>query len=117
MERCPHPAKVRPLGHRLQVIDRFPGLDLDDPLEPAPLVGGGQDQVREHLTRADAHGHGLLVARIDGNLVLPLQFRLQQTDDAVMLELLSNRSNQNRTHVASGEPGMLTQFTRRYPAA
>jgi hypothetical protein len=37
-----------------------------------------------------------------------LQLGLQQADDAVVLELLSNGANQYRTQVTSGEPAMVT---------
>ena len=82
-----------------------------DALEPVALVLGRQDEIRKHLAGPDADRRRLLVPDVDGNVVLPLQLRLQQADDAVVLELLSDRSNQNRTQVASGEPGMVTHVS------
>src|SRR5437868_9728915 len=105
-------AEMRPLGHRFEVIDGFAGLDLDDPFQPERFVLRHEQEIRKHLSGADPNAGSLFVADIDGDFMLALEFRLQQTDHAVMLELLSNRPDQNRTHDTSGEPAMLTQVSR-----
>jgi CheY-like chemotaxis protein len=74
------------------------------------LVSRRQDEVREHLAHADLQPGCLLVAEIDRHVVLALQLRLEQPDDPVVLELLSDRPYQNRTQVTSGEPGIVTHL-------
>ena len=59
---------------------------------------------------ADLQSGGLIIPYIDGDIVLALQLRLQKPDDTVVLELLSDRPNQNRTQVTSGEPGIVTHL-------
>src|SRR5262245_15257418 len=115
MERRAPLAEMRPLRHRFQVIDRFSGLDFDDAFQPVSLVQGHQQQVRIHLRGSDFYARRLFIPGVDGNFVLALKFRLQEADDAVVLELLSNRSDQNRTQETSGEPGMVTwvRLTRK----
>jgi hypothetical protein len=110
MEGRSHPAEVGPLRHRLEVVHGFAGLDFDDALEPVSLVLRGEHQIGEHLAGSDLHTGGLIVRNIDGDFVLPLQLRLQKPDDAIVFELLSDRPDQNRTQVASGEPVMLTHI-------
>jgi hypothetical protein len=39
------PAKVRPLGERFEVIDRFTGLDFDNDLKPMTTLQRGEDDV------------------------------------------------------------------------
>src|SRR5262249_45516569 len=68
----------------------------------------GEHEIRKHLARADADAGGLLFADVCRHLVLTLEFRLQQADDPVVLQLLADRPNQNWTQETSGEPVMVT---------
>ena len=76
MEGGAGPAEMRPLGHRLEVVDRFAGLDLDEPFELVALVLGGQDQIGEHLARTNLQPGDLLIPDVDGDVMLALQLCL-----------------------------------------
>src|SRR4029079_2794397 len=84
--------------------------DFDQPLEAVTFVLGRQHEVREHLTGADLHTGSLFIPNVYSDFVFPLQLCLQKPDDAIVLELLSDRPHQNRTQVASGEPAMVTHI-------
>ena len=105
MKRRPRATEVRPLGHGLQVIDGFRRLDLDRPHQLSTAVGGGQDQIWKDLHLADPDRHGLVLANVRRHFVPALQADLKEPDDAIVLELLSDGPNQNRTQETSGEPG------------
>ncbi len=96
-----HAAEVRPLRHRLEMIDGLPGFDLDDPFEPLPLVRRRQHEIRKHLTWADLDAGGLLLPYVDGHVVPPFQSSLQQPDNPIVFELFANRSHQDGAHGAS----------------
>src|ERR1051326_6690922 len=108
MKGCSNAPEVRPLRHRFEMIDGFGRFDFDDAVQPAPLSGRREHEVRKHLTRANADARGLFFAGVGRHVVFPLELRLQQSDDPVVLELLADRPNQNRTQESSGEPVMVT---------
>src|SRR5690242_11417907 len=89
---------MRPLGERFEVIYGLAGLDLDDAHQfPAPLERK-ENHIREDRLSACGDRGVLLVARIDKSVELAFKLRLQLADYAVVLELLSHRPHQNRTH-------------------
>jgi len=101
-------AEVRPLRHGFEVVDRFPGLHFDDAFESVSLVLGGQNEIRKHLGGANLDPGGLFVPDVHDHLMFALQLCLKKPDDAIVLELFSDRPDQNRTQVTSGEPGIVT---------
>ena len=109
MERRPGPAEVGPLRHRLEVIDRFGGLDLDRSHQLLAPIDGRQHQVGKNLHLADAHRNRLILADIRHDVVLALELDLQETDDTVVLELFANRPDQNWAHFASAPDSTLNQ--------
>ena len=97
----PCPPEVCPLGHGLEMIDRFGGFDLDRPHQLVPAIVRREDQVRKNLDLSDPYGYGLIFADVHDDIVTALEFGLEQTNDAIVLQLLANRANQNRAHVTS----------------
>ena len=87
---------MRPLRQRFEVIDRLAGLDFDDGLQPMAALQRQQHEVGIQRRRAGADRRVLLGARVDAGLVLAAELRLQQADDAVVLELLADRPHQDR---------------------
>ena len=47
------------------------------------------------------HRHRLVFADVGDDIMTTLESDLQQSDDAVVLQLLANRANQYRAHVTS----------------
>jgi len=86
-----------PLGHRLEVVDGLSRFNLDDPEYPLPVL---KDEVGEPRRRSADTG-GLLVARVDGDLEFSLIFSLKQANDAVVLELLPDRPDEDWAHTTS----------------
>ena len=109
MKRRPGPAKVGPLGHRLEVVDRFGGFDLDRSHQLLAAIDGRQHQVGKNLHLADAHWNRLILADIRHDVVLALQLDQQETDDTVVLQLFANRSDQNWAHFSSAPDSTLNQ--------
>jgi len=98
MKRRPQLRKMRPLGERLEMIDRFTRLDLDHPLQTVPALLREQDQVWIDRRVAAADGRVLLRAGVHARLELPAPLVLQESDNAVVLELFADRPHQNRAH-------------------
>ena len=94
-------AEVRPLCHRLEMVDRFGSLDLDRSHQLMPAIGGREDKIWKDLHLPDSHRRGLVFADVGHHVVAAFEADLQQSDDAVVLQLLANRANQYRTHVTS----------------
>jgi hypothetical protein len=94
-------AEVGPFRQRLQVIDRFGSLYLDRASEPARSIRGCQNDVGKYLDMADLDRCGLLLADVRLDVMPALETRLQQSNDAVMLELLADRPHQDRAHLTS----------------
>lgn len=91
--------EARPLGERLEVVDRFPGLDLDDRLQSPAARLGQQDQVRIQDHGPTLHGRILFRSRIHAGFVATPALRLKQPNNTVVLELLSHRPHQDRAHL------------------
>ena len=99
MKRRPQSRKCRPLRHRLEVIDRFGGFYLNDAQQlPAPFTL--QHKIWKPGWWSTDRG-GLLIAGVDGDVELSLIFRLQQADDAVVLELLPDWPDEDWAHTTS----------------
>jgi hypothetical protein len=98
---------MRPLSHRFEVIDRFGGFNLDRPHQLFTAIDRCEHEIREDLHLSDADGNRLVLANVGHDVVLALEFHLQEPDDTVVLELLADGPYQNWTHFASG--------TRQYP--
>src|SRR5690349_15773580 len=101
MKRSARAAEVRPLRHRLQMIDRFGGLDPDRSHQFVASIGRREDKIWKDLHLPDSHRPGLVFADVGHHVVAAFEADLQQSDDAVVLQLLANRANQYRTHVTS----------------
>ena len=98
VKRGTKPAKVRPLGERFQVIDRFTRLDFDHDLKPMATLQRGEDDVRIDSRRTCADRRRLLSSHIDADFITPAEFGLKKSDDAVVLELFADRPHQYRAH-------------------
>ena len=96
-----HPAEVRPLRHRFEMIHGLAGLNFDDPFEALAAIRRCKDEIGEHLPYSDLDACRLFVADVDGDLVFALEAGQQQPDDSVVLELLADGTYQNRTHETS----------------
>ena len=112
VERSPGAAEMRPLRHRLEMVDGLGGFHLDRTEQLASFVGRREHEIRKDLHLADPDRDGLLVADIDRHVGATLQSHLQQPNDTVVLELLTDGAHQDRTHLASrgrriGECGVL----------
>ena len=101
MKRRAGPAQVGPLGHGFEVIDRLGRFDLDGPHQLVAPVGRRQDEIGKDLHLSDPHRHRLVLADVGDDVVAALEPDLQQPDDTVVLELLADRTHQNRTHETS----------------
>src|SRR5438045_5088794 len=88
-----------PLRHRFEMIDRLDRLDLHD-AKQLPAALALQHEIGVPGGRS-AHGRRLLVPRVDRHVELSLIFRLEQANDAVVLELLSDRPHEDWTHTTS----------------
>ena len=88
---------VRPLRHRLEVVHRLAGFDLDNADDLPALVGRKQDGVRIFLARR-AQRNVLFGARVDAYLDLPpAEVPLELANHAVVLELFTYGPHQDRT--------------------
>ena len=102
VERGAGPTEVRPLRHRLEVIDRFGRFHLDRPHQLLALVGRRQHQIGKDLDLPDPDRHCLVLSDIRDDVVLALELDLQKPDDTVVLELLTDGPYQDWTHFTSG---------------
>jgi hypothetical protein len=84
----------RPLRHRLEVVDGFDCFHLDNAEQLTVSFRGVKDEVRVPRRRTDRHRRSLLVTRIDRDVELSLVFRLKQTNDPIVLELLADRPHE-----------------------
>ena len=84
------PAQAGPLGHRLELVYRLGGLDLDHALQFLASTRGCQDKIGKLRVRADPDGHRLLGPGIDRDGEFPLVTRLKQADHPVVLELFAD---------------------------
>jgi hypothetical protein len=104
VEGGPGPSEVRPLSHRFEVIDRFGRLNLDRTHQSFTSIDRCEHEIRKNLDLPDAHGNRLVLANVGHDVVLALEFCLQEPDDTVVLELLADGPYQNWTHFASPAP-------------
>jgi len=74
--------------------------DLDHAFDPPSAFCGIEYGVRVHSLRANADTGILLGAGVDADLELALVLARQQADDPVVLELLPDRPNEDRAHLA-----------------
>ena len=95
------PSEMRPLRHRFEMVDRLCGLNLHSAFELVPLVGGGEDQVRIYLDWTNLDRDRLVVADVDHDVVPTLQACLEQTNHAIVLELLAHGPDEYRAHSTS----------------
>ena len=95
------PAEMRPLRHCLQMIDGFRRFDLDRSHQLVSAIGRGQHEIRKNLDLPDSHRSRLVFADIGRHVIAAFESDLQQSDDAIVLQLLANRANQYRAHVTS----------------
>jgi CheY-like chemotaxis protein len=88
-----------PLRHRFEVIDGLSRFNFDNTEQPlAAFVL--EDEIGEPRGRPADSGV-LFVAGIDGDVEFPFIFGLQQPDDAVVLELLPDRPDEDWAHTTS----------------
>ena len=100
MKRGARSRVMRPLRERFEMVDRFARFDLDNDLQLVAALGRHQKQIRIQRRRSAPDGGVLLVPGVYGRLVPAAKLRLKQADDAVMLELLSDRPHENRAQRA-----------------
>ncbi len=113
MEGRPGTTEMHPLRHRLEIVHGLGALDFDD---ASDLAAGHQDEVRKYGKRTALHGRQLLVTHVDQHLVLPLVFSLELTNQPIVLELLANRTDKDRRHLASmPELGRLPDLDQSRP--
>lgn len=101
MKRSARASEMGPLRHRFEVVDGLGRFNLDRSHQFVSPLSRGQDKVRKNLDLADSHGHRLLFANVHGDVVTTLQSNLQESNYAVVLQLLANRANEYRAHVTS----------------
>ena len=93
------PGEGRPLRHCFQVVDRLGRLDLDN-AEQSLAALALQHEIGIP-GRWSAHRSGLFIARVDRDFEFSFIFRLEQANDAVVLELLSDRPHEDWAHTTS----------------
>jgi CheY-like chemotaxis protein len=99
VKRRPQAGKRRPLRHRLEVINRLGCLYFNDAQQPSSTLAM-QDEIRVPRLRSPDR-RGLFTAGVNGDVELSLIFRLKQADDAVVLELLPDRPDEDWAHTTS----------------
>ena len=101
VERRSGPAEVGPLSHGFEVIDRLGRLDLDRSHQPVRPIGRRKHEIRKDLHRPDFDRYGLRFADVGYYLALALQAHLEESDDAVVLELLAHGADEDGAHWTS----------------
>jgi hypothetical protein len=86
------------LGERFEVVDRFDGLDLDDSHDPSPPVLRQQHDIRVEDGSGGVYGAVLLGAGIDADVEATAKLDLQKANNAVVLELLADRPDEDGAH-------------------
>ena len=88
------------------MVDGFAGFNLHDNLQaPAPLLSE-EGEIGIETRPSANNGDVLLAARIHSGFVAPAKLALQQADHTIVLELLADRPDQNRTQ--KGPPPLQT---------
>src|SRR5687767_6655971 len=98
MKRRFEAAERDPLGQGLEIVDRFDGLDLDDSHHLAAPVLRHEHDIGIDGTDAGADGTILLGTGVDTDIETTSKFGLQKPDDAVVLELLADRPDEDGAH-------------------
>jgi hypothetical protein len=101
VKRRTRASKMRPLRHGFEVIDGLGGFDLNRSHQLMASVSRRQHEIGKNLHLADSHGDRLLFANVRDDVVTTLESNLQESNDAVVLQLLANRANEYRAHVTS----------------
>jgi hypothetical protein len=83
------------------MIHRLARFHLDDGFQAVTAFLRLQDEIRIQSGGSRAHGRILFGSGIHPGFVLSLRLCVQQANDAVVLELLSNGPHENRTHVSA----------------
>ena len=97
MEWDPQLGQMRPLRHGLEVVHRLAGFDFDDRDDLLALFERVDDRVGVLFPAAASDRRVQLRAWVDADLDLALlQVLLEQSDHAVVFELLADGPNQNR---------------------
>jgi hypothetical protein len=109
MKGCPGAGKWHPLSHRFEVVDRLARLDLDD---ASKFFAIREDEIGEKRVRAELDRRHLLIADVRGHLKFFLVLCLKESNEAIVLELLSDWSDENRRHTASQPLGRLPETTQ-----
>jgi hypothetical protein len=84
-----------------EVIHRFRRLDLDSSHQLSSAIRRGQHQIGKDHHLTDPDRHRLVFADVGDDVVSALEADLKQPDDAVMLELLADRTDENGAHWTS----------------
>lgn len=90
--------EVRPLRKRFQMVDRFACFNFDDRLKALATLERRQDEVGKQVRGAGADRDVLFGSWIDAGFETTPTLGLEEADDAVVFELFSNRSNEDRAH-------------------
>src|SRR3990170_1663297 len=98
MERGVEPPEGSPFGQRLEVVDRFDGLDLDDSHHLPASVLRNQHDIGKDGRRTRPDGAVLLGAGVDADVETTAKPGLQKADDAVVLELFADRPDEDGAH-------------------
>jgi len=100
VERGAGLGEVRPLREGLQMVDRLPGLHLNNSLKTMTAFLREEDEVRIQSGGPRADRSVLLGARIHAGFEFPATLALKEGDAPVMLQLFADRPHENRTHQA-----------------
>jgi len=73
------------------VVHRLPGFDLNHTLQPMSTVLRKEHQIRVNRRRTGPDGYVLFGARIHAHFVPTAVLPLQESNNAVVLELLADR--------------------------
>ena len=90
--------EVHPLCHRLEIVDRFAGLNFHKARE---LLAVRQHQIGEKRTGSDLDRNHTLVPHVDGGVKFSVVFGLKESNEPVMFELFPNRPHKDGRHRAS----------------
>ena len=90
VERGANAGIVRPLGQCLQMVDGLARLNLDDGFDAVSTLGRIEHQIGIDRCWARPDRYILFRTRIHAGVVSPSALSMQQTDNAVVLELFAD---------------------------
>jgi hypothetical protein len=93
--------QVGPLRHGFEVVDRFGRFHLDRSDQPVAAVGRRKYQIREELNLPDANWSGLRFTNVRNDVALPLEAHHEESNDAIVLELLAHGADEDGAHGTS----------------